>query len=116
MLRVSITLGLAVLLQPLELDEAFDFALSVRREALVLGDQIRFLRTLFEELSDPEIERLQDLEKSVEADFVLALLHAGEIGLMDSDHLGKLHLRQLSLTAKLPDLPSDEFKLCRLVH
>jgi hypothetical protein len=35
---------------------------------------------------------------------------------MDADLLGELHLRQLSLAAKLPDLAPDELELYWLVH
>ena len=71
---------------------------------------------LFEEVTDAQVKRLQNLQQRVEADLVLALLHAGEIGLMDADLLRELHLGQLALTAELADFSSDEFELCGPVH
>jgi hypothetical protein len=74
------------------------------------------IRALIEEVTDGEVERLQDLQEGVEANLVFALLHAGEIGLMDADPLGEFHLSQLALTAKLPDLSTDELELGWLVR
>jgi len=35
---------------------------------------------------------------------------------MNADTVGKLHLCQLALAAKLADLSSDELELCWLIH
>src|SRR5207247_5754915 len=69
-----------------------------------------------EEVADAEIERSEDLQQRVEADFVLSLFHPGEIGLVDADPIGELHLRQLALAAELPDLPADELDLRGFCH
>jgi len=54
---------------------------------------------------------LENAEEGIESDFVLSLLHAGEIGLMHSDAFGELHLRQFALASKLPDLAADQLNL-----
>jgi lipopolysaccharide transport system permease protein len=100
-----------VFLAALELDEVFDFALRARAETThLVGDALG--RTgLVEEVADAEIERLQDAQQGVQTDFVLPLLHARQIRLVDADALGELHLSQLSLATKLSDLTSDELNL-----
>src|SRR5437764_1027231 len=104
------------LLRPLEFDEALDLFLCGGAESLQLVEESLFPVAFLEELADVQVERTEDLQQRVEADLVLALLHAGEIGLMDADLVGELHLRQFSLTAKLPDLAPDELELRWLVH
>jgi hypothetical protein len=100
---------LAQLLVALELDEAFDFLLRMGAECPELvQDRIDSI-VLVEKVTDGEIEALQNLEQCVETDLVLALFHPREVGLVDADFLGKLHLRQLALAAELPDFPADEF-------
>src|SRR4051794_39914083 len=85
-------------LPALEFDEAFHFFLRRRTEGLELvDDRLLVASALFEEIADAEVEGLQDLEQSIEADLVLSLFHAGEIGLVDADPFGELHLRQLTL-------------------
>ena len=105
-----------VFLVPLELDEAVHFLLSRGAQGAVLLEDVVRTIGLVEEVSDAQVEALQDLEQRVETDLVFALLHAGEVGLMYTDFFGELHLRQLALPAELADLASDEFELCGPVH
>src|SRR5262249_35238073 len=103
-------------LAALELDEALDLALGRGAQGAVLLDHGRTAVAVVEELADAEVERSQDFEQRVETDFVLSLLHAGEVGLVNADFLGELHLVQLALAAELPDLAADELELCGPVH
>src|ERR671922_1054623 len=96
----------------LELDEAFDFFLRRWAELTILLEDRVCAAGLIEEVADAQIEALKNLQKRIEADLVFALLHAGEVRLMDADLLGQLHLGQLSLPAKLPDLATYELELC----
>ena len=98
-------------LEPLEFDEVLDLALRARAETAHLVCDALGRTGLVEEVTDAQIECLQDAQESVETDFVFSLLHAGQIGLMDTNSLGELHLSQLSLPAELPDLTSDELNL-----
>lgn len=71
---------------------------------------------LVKEVADREVECLQDLQESVETDLVLPLFHPRQIGLVNADTLGELHLSQLALTAELANFSPDQFELCWLVH
>src|SRR5438876_9314178 len=80
------------LLELLETHEIAYLALSLAGKLLVLPDEPPGLLGarvfhLAEEFSHFQVEDLEDLEERVEADFVLALLHPGEIGLRDADLL-----------------------------
>src|SRR5687768_8617407 len=116
-----VTLALALQLRPLllealELDEALDFLLRGSTQPAELVDHLRVAHTLFEELADTDVECLKDSEQRVQTDLVLTLLHPGQIRLMDPDPVGELGLRQFPLTAKLPDLSTDEFYLAGPGH
>jgi len=84
-------------------------------ERVVLVERCR-TGGFFEEVSDAQIERLKNLQECIEPDFVLALLHARQIGLMNSDPISELDLSELALLSELPDFASDEFELSGLVH
>jgi ABC-2 type transport system permease protein len=106
----------ALFLAALEFDERLDFFLRGSTEgAELLQNRIRPARFL-EKVANAQIEALQDLEQSIEANFVLALFHAREVGLVNADLFGKLHLGQLALTPELSDFASYEFELCWSVH
>src|SRR5437588_4658646 len=99
-----------------EFDEALDLFLGAGAERSQFVEHRLHPAAFLEEIADAEIERLQNLEQRVQADLVLPLLHARQIGLMNPDALGELHLCQLALTAKLADLASDKLELCWLIH
>src|SRR5437879_4103805 len=77
------------LLELLETQEIAHLALRFAGQFAVFPDElpglfpVRVFR-LAEELSHFQVEDLEDLEERVEADLVLALLHAGEVGLRDA--------------------------------
>ena len=75
----------------------------------------RLLGDAFEELADAHLELGEDAEEGVQADPVLALLHAREVGLLDAEAAGQLHLGQLVLLAELPDLAPDQLDLADLL-
>src|SRR5438105_8918099 len=106
----------ALLLLALEFDEAFVFLLRRGAECLEPVEHRFGTAALVEEVTDAQIECLQDFEKSVQTDFVLSLFHTGKIGLVDADPFGELHLRELSLAAQLTDLAADELDLSWLIH
>src|SRR5262249_45920264 len=85
-------------------------------EGLELVEGVLSLSRFVEEIADAQIECLQDFQQRIEADLVLSLLHAGEVGLMNADLLRKLHLRQLSLASELADFSTDELELRWPIH
>src|SRR5688572_21100081 len=101
----------------LELDEVAHLVLLHRVERPELPHQLYVLRSesvlrhLVEELADGDVELREDLEQGIETDPVLALLHTGEVGLLDADTRGELVLRELALLAQSPDFSSDELDL-----
>ena len=106
----------SALLDLLEAHEIAHFAAGLFRQRLERRDELALLllgrrRRLAEELAHLEIEDLEDLEERVEADLVLALFHAGEIGLRDADLLGELGLREATPFAQLADPGAHEVNL-----
>src|SRR6266513_3204221 len=85
------------LLRAFEFDEALDLFLRGGAESSQLVEHRLRAISLFEEIADAEVERLQDFQQRVQSDFVFALFHARKIGLMNADALGQLDLRELAL-------------------
>src|SRR4030095_11544922 len=104
----------------LESDELLHLVLGFLVQALEVLDQAgvarrdRLLDDALEELADAHLELGEDAEERVQADPVLALLHARQIGLLDTEARGELDLRQLVLLAQLADLASDHLDLTNL--
>src|SRR6185295_13383019 len=104
-------------LLPLHRDEILHLALSVLLQGIELLNQPDVARGdglprhVLEELADAHLELGEDAEEGVQADPVLTLLHAGEIGLLDTEPGGELHLGELALLAQLTDLASDQLDL-----
>src|SRR6185369_14900525 len=75
----------------LELDELEDLLLAARAEAMELAQHLgvaltqRAGQVLVEELGDVHLEHREDPEQGLEGDLVLAVLHAAQIGLLNTD-------------------------------
>src|SRR5206468_3613618 len=97
--------GFSLAMDALEGDELLDLALGFVGEGVEFLDQLDvaggdgLLGDAFEELADAHLELGEDAEEGVQADPVLPLLHAGEVGLLDAEAGGELHLGQLPLLA-----------------
>src|SRR5688572_2078858 len=104
--------GTGLFLHLLEPHEVPDFLPRLVGEAAEFGDE----RAVFgsrglafpEELADLQVEDLEQLEKRVQPDLVLALLHAREVRLGDADPFGELHLGQAMALAQLANARADE--------
>src|SRR6266571_2719719 len=83
-----------VLVQQLELDEVLDLLLRPWGQTLVLAEKLGVVilhrrgDLLVEEVGDVHLEDREDLEEGLEADLVLPVLHATEVGLLDADASG----------------------------
>src|SRR6266581_7811229 len=81
-----------------ELDEVLDLILGPRSESLVLPQELVLAiaagaRTLFvEEIGDVHLEDRKDLEQSLQADLVLSVFHATQVGLLNVDAMRQVGL------------------------
>src|SRR5258705_11158457 len=93
----------------LELDEILDFVLCPRRQPLVLAQELELAiaagarSVLVEEIRDVHLEDRQDLEESFQADLVLSVLHAAEIGLLNPDPVRQMRLGERTILPTEPD-------------
>src|ERR1041385_4332376 len=84
----------------LELHERLHLFLRARGESLVLAQEFEFAlprrarRVLVEEVGDVHLEDRKDLEEGLEADLVLAVLHATEVRLLNADAMSQIGLRE----------------------
>src|SRR4051794_24025122 len=112
---------MAALLAALERDELLDLALGVGRQGVEALDELDvargdgFLGDPFEELADAQLELGEDAEEGVQADPILPLLHAGEVGLLNTQPARQLDLGQFVLLAKLADLAPHQLYLTDLL-
>src|SRR3954454_8577065 len=94
-LTIAVLILHFVFLPVFEFDEILDFALRVRAERSQLVEHHLNAIVILKEFTDRNIKSLKDLQKGIQPNFILSLLHAGKVGLMDADFLGELYLRQL---------------------
>src|SRR5690349_23156181 len=93
----------AAFMRALEFDEALDFLLRGGTQRAQFVEHRLHAVPFLEKVADAQIERLQDFQQRIQADLVFALLHARQVGLMNTDPVRKLDLCQFALTAELPD-------------
>src|SRR6185503_10899104 len=98
----------------LELDELEDFLLAARAEPVEQAQHLGIAlaqgagKILVEELRDVHLEHRQDPEEGFQADLVLAVLHAAQVGLLDSDAGREIGLGQITILAQCADSGPDE--------
>src|SRR2546425_1535411 len=98
----------------LELDEALDLFLRAGRQPLVLPQELVFAvarhrgRVFVEEIGDVHFEDRENLEQCLEANLVLPVLHAAEIGLLDADPMGQVRLCEAPILAERSDSGPDQ--------
>jgi hypothetical protein len=90
-----------------ELDEVQDFAKGIRTQASqhiqdFLFPALGCVLVIIEKLTNFQTEDPQNPEKRIERDFVLAILHSAEVGLLNSDFRGQNRLGQSLLLSDLP--------------
>lgn len=119
------TIGVDAVIRDLlafEGDESLHFATCSAWEAFEIFHHLDIVRgqrlfgNIIEKLADADIEFRQDFEKGVEADPILALLHARQIRLLNVDARGQIRLGELALFPQLTNLGANKLYLTNLVN